>query len=41
MTKLRNQNELTKTAEVGGEKGGGCAGVARMDSRDTFRSARS
>jgi hypothetical protein len=41
MTKLRNQSELTQTADFGGENGGGSAGVARIAARDTFGSARS
>jgi hypothetical protein len=41
MTKLRNQSELAQTADFGGEKGGSLAGVARIDARDTFGSARS
>ena len=41
ITKLSDQSELTKTADFGAEKGGGCAGVARIDVRDTFGLARS
>ena len=41
IAKLRNHKELTQIAYFGGEKGGGLAGVARIDERDTFGSARS
>jgi hypothetical protein len=41
MTKLRNHNELTQIAYLGGENGGGVAGVERVDARDMFGSARS
>ena len=41
IAKLRNQSELTQIAYFGGEKGGGLAGMARIDERDTLGSARS
>jgi hypothetical protein len=41
IAKLRNQSELTQTADFGGVNGGGLAGVARIDARDMFGSARS
>jgi hypothetical protein len=41
ITKLRNHSELTQTADFGGEKGGGLAGMARIDALDRFGSARS
>jgi hypothetical protein len=31
MTKLRNHSELTQIAYLGGENGGGVAGVARVN----------
>lgn len=39
--KLKNQSELIKIADREGEKGGGSAGEARIDVRDTLGSARS
>ena len=39
MAKLENQNELTQIAYVGGEKGGGLTGQARIDARDMLGSA--
>ena len=41
MEKLKNQSELTHIAYFGGEKGGGLAGAAKMDARDTLGSANS